>query len=79
MNRLTILLFTALFLMLAAVGWFAYVGLGIGGNSAMPTHGYIALTIGVVMSVLVGVGLMVLLFYSSRRGYDEPPRFRDKP
>ena len=40
MNRLTILLFTALFLMLAAVGWFAYVGLGIGGNSAMPTHGY---------------------------------------
>lgn len=27
-------------------------------------------------SVVVGVGLMMLLFLSSRRGYDEPPHFK---
>ncbi len=31
-------------------------------------------TLGVVFSVVIGGGLMALLFYSSRRGYDEPPR-----
>jgi hypothetical protein len=78
-SKLTVWLFTALFMLLAAVGWFAYAGLA-NGNSAMPTEGYLALTIGVMMSVLVGVGLMVLLFYSRRRrGYDDPRRFRDKP
>jgi hypothetical protein len=28
---------------------------------------------GVIISLAVGFGLMALLFYSSRRGYDEPP------
>jgi hypothetical protein len=26
-----------------------------------------------VFSLLIGCGLMALLFYSSRHGYDEPP------
>jgi hypothetical protein len=37
----------------------------------MPQVGYIAMTIGVVFSLLIGVTLMALLFYSSRHGYDE--------
>ena len=26
-------------------------------------------------NIALGVGLMALLFYSSRKGYDEPPHF----
>lgn len=37
----------------------------------MPRVGYVAMTIGVVLSLLVGIVLMALLFYSSRHGYDE--------
>jgi hypothetical protein len=37
----------------------------------MPEVGYVAMTIGVVFSLLVGIALMTLLFYSSRHGYDE--------
>lgn len=29
--------------------------------------------LGIVFSLVVGVGLMGLVFYSSRKGYDEPP------
>jgi zinc transporter ZupT len=34
-------------------------------------HGWIALTLGVVLSLGLGGGLMALSFYSSRRGYDD--------
>jgi len=37
----------------------------------MPEVGYIAMTIGVVFSLIIGIALMTLLFYSSRHGYDE--------
>ena len=37
----------------------------------MPGVGYVAMTIGVVFSLLIGIALMALLFYSSRHGYDE--------
>ena len=43
----------------------------------MPTEGYVALVFGAFIAVLVGVGLMARLFYSSRRGCDEPPHFRE--
>lgn len=39
--------------------------------SAMSVHGWIALTIGTVLSLLVGGGLMALVFYSARHGYDD--------
>lgn len=35
--------------------------------------GTIAMVFGVLFTIVVGVGLMALIFYSSRRGYDEPP------
>jgi hypothetical protein len=38
----------------------------------VPTAGFVALTLGVLFSLVVGVGLMALVFYSSRKGYDEP-------
>jgi heme/copper-type cytochrome/quinol oxidase subunit 2 len=40
-------------------------------KAEMSVHGWIALTLGVLFSLIVGCGLMALVFYSSRRGYDE--------
>jgi hypothetical protein len=42
----------------------------------IPTEGYVALALGAGFSVVVGIGLMMLPFLSSRRGYDEPPHFK---
>jgi hypothetical protein len=42
-------------------------------------HGYIAMALGIFFSLVIGIGLMTLVFYSSRAGYDEPPhRFGDR-
>jgi hypothetical protein len=72
----TILIITVLLGLLAAVGWFAWAGLA-GPGEPMPSEGYVALALGALTAVLVGIGLMALLFYSSRRGYDEPPHFHN--
>jgi len=37
-------------------------------------HGLIALVLGVVLSLLLGGGLMALVFYSHRHGHDDGPR-----
>jgi hypothetical protein len=34
------------------------------------------MALGVVFSLVVGIGLMALVFYSSRHGYDTPPDLR---
>jgi hypothetical protein len=34
-------------------------------------HGWLALILGVGLSLALGVGLMMLVFHSARRGYDE--------
>lgn len=39
--------------------------------SAMSIHGWIALTIGTLLSLAVGGGLMALVFHSARQGYDD--------
>jgi hypothetical protein len=48
------------------------------GPVQMTIHGWIALAIGVIFSLVVGIGLMVLVFFSSRQGYDERVRDFDK-
>jgi hypothetical protein len=53
----------------------AYVGWTSAAGTAVPPSGYVALTLGVLFSVVVGIGLMGLVFYSSRYDYDEPPKF----
>jgi hypothetical protein len=37
----------------------------------MSIHGYIAMILGIVFSLVIGCGLMALMFYSSRHGYDD--------
>ena len=66
-----IVLAVALFAMLVAAGWHALTAWNGANGAPMPTTGYVALTLGVVFSLIVGCGLMALLFYSSRHGYDE--------
>ncbi len=61
--------------MLVAAGYFAYSAMTIKGEP-MPTEGYVALVLGAGFAIVVGIGLMMLLFFSSSRGYDEPPHFR---
>ena len=58
--------------LLFGAGYYAYQGWTMPGE-AMPDNGYIALGLGFGLSLIVGCRLMVLLFYSSRNGYDDPP------
>jgi hypothetical protein len=76
MSRTTLAAFAVLLLILLATGTYAVIGLSTPGDP-MPTEGYVALAIGAVVTILVGIALMSLVFYSSRRGYDEPPHLRD--
>lgn len=48
------------------------------GNSGIDLNGWIALVLGVLATLAVGVGLMSLVFISSRGGYDEPPGGGDR-
>jgi hypothetical protein len=47
-----------------------YFGWTSARETDVPTSGYVALVIGVIFSLAVGFGLMALVFYSSRKGYD---------
>jgi TRAP-type C4-dicarboxylate transport system permease small subunit len=60
-----------LFALLAASIWFAYDIWSADEGPPMPATGYLALGLGVFFSLVVGCGLMALVFYSNRHGYDE--------
>ncbi len=47
------------------------------GDAEMDTEGYVALVAGAVIALVVGGGLMGLVFYSSRHGYDDQAGGRD--
>jgi hypothetical protein len=55
-------------IVIAGMGWSSAAG------TDVPLDGYVAMAIGVISSLIVGIGLMALVFYSSRAGYDEPAR-----
>ncbi|MHC2466031.1 hypothetical protein [Bradyrhizobium embrapense] len=61
--------------LLVAVGAYAYEGL-VMPDAPVPADGIVTFTIGIVLLATVCAGLMGLLFYSSRRGYDEPPHIK---
>ena len=50
--------------------WAGWVWVSL-GDAEISGHGIAALVLGVVFSLIVGCGLMALVFFSSRRGYDE--------
>ena len=55
----------------AAQSWTALEG------PDMPPGLYAVMMLGILFSILIGSGLMALVFYSSRHGYDEPPHEQD--
>jgi hypothetical protein len=59
--------------LLAATTVVAYLGWSLGNGTDVPASGYVAMALGVIVSLAVGFGLMALIFYSSRKGYDAPP------
>ena len=74
MRIATVLLVLFLVALLGGTGWFVFDGMTAITDAEVSTHGYIAMVLGTVFSLIIGVSLMVLLFYSSRHGYDEPAR-----
>jgi len=52
------------------IGW-AIWGWQQTAGTAMGFHGWLATILGFVFTVIVGCGLMGLMFYSSRYGYDD--------
>jgi hypothetical protein len=74
-----LIILAPLFALLVFALWFAgraWVHLG---GEPMPLYGYIAMIGGVVISLLVGGGLMALVFYSDRHGYDDGKGDGDLP
>ena len=65
------LIILSLFGLLALAIWFAGTAWVHFGGDAIPLYGYVAIAGGVFFSLLVGGGLMALVFYSSRHGYDD--------
>jgi fatty acid desaturase len=74
----TIALVLALIAIMIAAGWYAASAWVWLGGEPMPTTGYVAMALGILFSLVIGCGLMALLFYSSRHGYDEPTRLDDE-
>ncbi|HZP70769.1 MAG TPA: hypothetical protein VFB29_12565 [Pseudolabrys sp.] len=60
-----------LFALLAFAVWFAAVAWERLGGDPIPAYGYVAIIGGVLFSLLIGGGLMALVFYSHRHGYDD--------
>lgn len=65
--------------LLALLGFAAWAGYRMWtmmSGVEMSGHGWLAMILGIVFSLLVGGGLMALLFYSSRHGYDDAADLR---
>lgn len=65
------LYFAPLIALLIFVLWFAVHAWNYLAAAEIPAYGYVAMAGGVFFSVLVGCGLMALVFYSNRHGYDD--------
>ncbi|MDA9493879.1 hypothetical protein XI08_33420 [Bradyrhizobium sp. CCBAU 11361] len=63
-----------LLILLVGAAVLSYLGWTSAAGTDVPASGYVALVLGVIVSLAVGFGLMGLVFYSSRAGYDEPAR-----
>jgi len=74
MGKGSLAILVILLVLLAGTLFLSYLGWTSAAGTDVPASGYLALALGVVFSLVVGCGLMALVFYSSRQGYDEPAR-----
>jgi len=72
MRKLAVLI--PLLALLAAALWFAARSFTALEGPDMPAGLYVAMGLGIFFSLVIGCGLMALVFYSSRHGYDDPHR-----
>jgi hypothetical protein len=72
LNVGTVVMVAALIAIMVAALWFAASSFTAVSGPPMPPVGYAAMILGAGLSLVVGCGLMALVFYSSRHGYDEP-------
>jgi hypothetical protein len=70
--KTALILLPLLALLILAFSWAIYAWNSV--EVEMSVHGYVAMILGVVFSLGIGCGLMALMFYSSRHGYDEHDR-----
>jgi len=80
LGQLVIIIFLVALLVLT--GFFAMSTWSQSSDVPMDKHGWIALGLGTFFSLVIGCGLMALMFYSSRSGHDEeadPFRRRQPP
>lgn len=70
----TILILLAFLAALAGAFYASYSVWNLTGEAEMGGHGITALLLGVVFTFALGAGLMALVFYSNRKGYDEQAR-----
>jgi hypothetical protein len=66
----------AIILALVAIGFYTWRSLG---PTEMDANGYVAMILGVLGTIGLGVGLMALLFFSHRYGYDDAAGGRASP
>ena len=69
--RAILLVSVPLLALLVLSVWFAGAAWEHIGGEPIPAYGYVAIIGGMFFSLLVGGGLMALVFYSSRHGYDD--------
>ena len=69
----TALTIFVLLAILAGAVWVGHYGWESAGDGVMPAWGWLMMGLGIFFTLLVGGGLMALVFYSSRAGFDEPP------
>src|SRR4051794_37517845 len=63
-------------ILILTIVWAASVWMS-SNDIPMSKHGWIALILGTVFSLIIGCGLMALMFFSSRSGHDDvaSPKF----
>ena len=61
----------AVAVVIVVIGVVASVWTGL-GDTGISEGGWVALVLGAVVTLALGIGLMALVFISSRRGFDEP-------
>ena len=67
----SILVLVPMMAILAASVWFAVHGWMAVEGPDIPVQGYVAMAAGIIFTLIVGIGLMSLVFYSRRHGYDD--------
>lgn len=74
MNKIGIALLVFMGALLAYAAYYAWQLWTAVTDVNLGFHGWTALILGVVLSLALGIGLMFLVFYSNRKGYDEIER-----